>query len=57
MFRFEFDEVDKAEAAEILDRDNIPYENDSYGRIMVSGTYVREAVKAWDNEYLDYNEI
>lgn len=58
MYRFLFNEDGGIDpASEVLDEKGIPYDFDSGDRIMISGNYAKEAMAAWDEAGIDYEEI
>lgn len=58
MYRFIFTEDGGIDpASEVLDERMIPYDFDSGDRIMVSDDDAREAMAAWDEAGIDYEEI
>lgn len=54
MFRFK---VNDSGAADILDRNGIPYDYDSYDRFLIDDLYAKEATEAWDEAGIEYSEI
>lgn len=55
MFYFYMNDLDRA--TEVLDLENIPYDLDSYDRIMIDEAYVYEMIDALDAAGLNYEEV
>lgn len=57
MFHFLINQNDLQDAIDILDNNNIPFDTDSYERIMISEDYASEATELWDASGIDYDEM